>query len=131
MAGRAARVQQKVQTMKTVLWTMAALGLQGLAGCAGQAASPVAPAQVARAKPPVLKTQDFESGRAVMAETPSPALEEFLHDLSTRWRYDRSQHDGRPGPDGPYLSAWIGRVTQELLRRGYYVNEEGDLCRPG
>ena len=80
---------------------------------------------------PVVGTQAFESGELKMEEVEARQLEVFLQDLDRRRDYDLSQNDGKPGPDGPYLSTWIEKVLNELKRRGYGVDDQGHLRRPG
>lgn len=91
-----------------------------------------APAQATGAKePPVLRTQQFESGELRLPDIDSVRLETFLRDLNHRRDYDYSQHDHQPGPDNAYLTRWINEVLNELFSRGYYVDSRGELHRPG
>jgi hypothetical protein len=81
---------------------------------------PIPPAKGVGAPPrrPVLRVEQFESGELRLQDVDKDRLEEFLQDLIRRRDYDRSQHEGQAGPDGPFLSAWISKVMQELARRG-------------
>jgi hypothetical protein len=80
---------------------------------------------------PALRTQDFESGAKRVTEVDSESLEVFLQDLNRRKDWDYASHNGHPGPDSAYLYAWVTQVTQELLNRGYSVDADGQLRRPG
>ncbi len=73
---------------------------------------------------PVLKMEDFESGKLQMGTVEAPRLMTLLIDLKDRRDKDRSDHDGKRGPDGAYLDDRIQVVT-ELQRRGYPVDNEG------
>ena len=81
--------------------------------------------------PPPIKTQQFEGGELSIEEVDSGKLEAFLRDLCLRRNHDRAQNGGGDGPDAQYLTEWIDRATQELLRRGYTLDSGGTLRRPG
>ena len=78
---------------------------------------------------PVLKTEDLDSGKVQLDTAEAPRLMELLNDLKERRDYDRSQHDGQPGPDGPYLDERIHRIASELQRRGYPLNNDGIISQ--
>jgi hypothetical protein len=94
-------------------------------------AATLAPAAVPAASPPLLHTQDIENGVVQLNVIDSLRIEDFLRDLNHRKDYDAQCHNGQLGPDGPYLGAWVDRVTHELLARGYYFDAGGNLHRPG
>ena len=73
--------------------------------------------------PPLLSTQQFESGELVLEDTDPLKLEKLLEDLNRRREYSRSQSDADTSPDIPYLTNWIERVQRELHRRA--GNHEG------
>jgi hypothetical protein len=89
-----------------------------------------APIIVAPLSQPLLKTQDFETGKRRMADVSSKSLEAFLQDLNRRKDYDYSCHNNQPGPDSAYLWQWVVRTTMELQRRGYTSDAAGSLFRP-
>lgn len=104
-----------------------------LPGVYGRGESPIdaSAAGAAAEQPPVLRTQQFESGELRLPDIDSARLEAFLRDLNHRRDYDFSQHDHHPGPDHAYLTHWIHKVMDELFTRGYYVDRHGDLHQPG
>ncbi len=78
-----------------------------------------------------LRVEAIEAGEVHLAEASGAELEATLRDLNRRKDYDAAQHGGQPGPDAAYLAAWVDRVTRELLARGYGIDGEGRLRRPG
>lgn len=104
-----------------------------LAICAAMAISTGAQAtdEQPETRPATLRTEQFENNELKMGTVCSGQLEDFLRDLNRRRDYDYSQHDEQPGPNNEYLSRWIHCVIDELKRRGYYFDSEGELHRPG
>ena len=82
------------------------------------------------AEKPILRTQQFESGELSIKLVSADQLEPFLRDLNQRKDYDAQCHCGKPGPDGAYLAKWVKTVTDELIARGYYFDDQGNLHRP-
>lgn len=77
--------------------------------------------------PEPFRTQQFETAEIPLATADNRRLEATLQDLNRRKDFDATQS----GSDAAYLNEWVEKVTAELKRRGYYVDAQGQLRRPG
>ena len=90
---------------------------------------PAQPATPAPVQGPIT-TQRFENGSIHWADLSPAQIEGFLRDLNQRRDYDFSQHNEQPGPNHDFLTSWITQAVQQLVSRGYTVDQIGDLHRP-
>jgi hypothetical protein len=106
---------------------MALTGAANLPKAMADDASIGKPAKPAHA---MLRTEDFESGTVQFSDCDAHQLEAFLRDLNRRKDFDFQTHGGQAGPNSDFLANWVTRVTNELSSRGYFIDENGQLCEP-
>lgn len=107
-----------------------AMALTGAAHLPKAMADDASIGALARPAHMLLRTEDFESGAVQFSDCDAHQLEVFLRDLNRRKDFDFQTHDGQAGPNSDYLANWVTRVTNELIARGYFVDENGQFCDP-
>jgi hypothetical protein len=101
--------------MRHLVFLFAALSLMTLA----YAGEPI------RVTEPLRKTEQLESGELSLQKISDRQLVALMLDLVKRAEYDRSQHEGLPGPDGAYLKGWLDKVLTEMDARRMTADAEG------
>jgi hypothetical protein len=76
------------------------------------------------------KTEQLESGELSLQKISDRQLVALMLDLVKRAEYDRSQHEGKPGPDGAYLKGWLDKVLAEMDARKMSADPEGLIDVP-
>lgn len=107
--------------MRHLVFLFAALMLMTLAYAGEQ------PARVVENLP---RTEQLESGELSLQKISDRQLVALMIDLHKRAEYDRSQHEGKPGPDGAYLKGWLDKVIAEMDARKMSADAEGLIDVP-
>ena len=76
------------------------------------------------------KTEQLESGELSLQQISDRQLVALMLDLTKRADFDRSQHDGKPGPDGEYLRNWLDKVIAEMDARKMSADGDGLIDVP-
>src|SRR5689334_7305803 len=76
------------------------------------------------------RTEELESGQLTLQRISDRQLVALMLDLVKRVEFDRSQHEGKAGPDGAYLKGWMDKVVAEMDGRKMSADVEGVIDVP-